>query len=92
MTPLQGTTDKQARRCLVLIRLVPGQNKFLEKNGIEKNVTMTRPVQLQTTFMKALNDGNRTVRLMAGSALGYLIAIHMRPGMTTLINILLFTF
>ena len=53
---------------------------------------MTRPVQLQTTFMKALNDGNRTVRLMAGSALGYLIAIHMRPGMTTLINILLFTF
>ena len=40
---------------------------------------MTRPVQLQTTFMKALNDGNRTVRLMAGSALGYLIAIHMRP-------------
>jgi len=35
--------------------------------------------QLQTTFMKALNDGNRTVRLMAGSALGYLIAIHMRP-------------
>ena len=45
---------------------------------------MTRPEQLQTTFMKALNDGNRTVRLMAGSALGYLIAIHMRPGMTTL--------
>ena len=35
--------------------------------------------QLQTTFMKALNDPNRTVRLMAGSALAHLIAIHMRP-------------
>merc|ERR1719414_2172443 len=35
--------------------------------------------QLQTTFMKALNDSNRTVRLMAGSALAHLIAIHMRP-------------
>jgi hypothetical protein len=36
--------------------------------------------QLQTTFMKALNDPNRTVRLKAGVALSYLIAIHMRPG------------
>ena len=36
--------------------------------------------QLQTTFMKALNDPNRTVRLKAGVALAYLIAIHMRPG------------
>ena len=45
---------------------------------------MTRPAELQTTFMKALNDGNRTVGLMAGLALGYLIAIHMCSGMTTL--------
>lgn len=35
--------------------------------------------QLQTTFMKALNDPNRTVRLKAGVALAYLINIHMRP-------------
>jgi len=41
--------------------------------------------QLQTTFMKALNDPNRTVRLKAGVALSYLIAIHMRPGNLTLV-------
>jgi len=35
--------------------------------------------QLQTTFLKALNDVNRSVRLKAGSALRYLIVIHMRP-------------
>ena len=35
--------------------------------------------QLQTTFVKALNDPNRTVRLKAGVALSYLIDIHMRP-------------
>ena len=35
--------------------------------------------QLQTTFVKALNDPNRTVRLKAGLALSYLIDIHMRP-------------
>ena len=66
----------------MLIRLVPGQ-VYLKKNRIEKSALVTTPAHLQTTFMKALNDGNRTVRLMAGSALGYLIAIHMRPGMAT---------
>nr|BAN20950.1 translational activator gcn1 [Riptortus pedestris] len=35
--------------------------------------------QLQTTFLKALNDGNRMVRLKAASALSYLITIHTRP-------------
>ena len=35
--------------------------------------------QLQTTFMKALNDANRSVRLKAGVALAYLISIHTRP-------------
>ena len=35
--------------------------------------------QLQTTFMKALNDANRNMRLKAGIALGHLITIHMRP-------------
>ena len=35
--------------------------------------------QLQTTFVKALNDPNRTVRLKAGIALSFLIDIHMRP-------------
>ncbi|XP_052799821.1 eIF-2-alpha kinase activator GCN1-like [Mya arenaria] len=34
--------------------------------------------QLQTTFMKALNDPNRSVRLKAASALGKLIVIHTR--------------
>nr|XP_018901965.1 PREDICTED: eIF-2-alpha kinase activator GCN1 [Bemisia tabaci] len=34
--------------------------------------------QLQTTFLKALNDTNRTVRLKAASALSHLIVIHNR--------------
>jgi len=34
--------------------------------------------QLQTTFMKALNDPNRAVRLKAADALGKLIVIHTR--------------
>ncbi|XP_014262100.1 eIF-2-alpha kinase activator GCN1 [Cimex lectularius] len=35
--------------------------------------------QLQTTFLKALNDSNRLVRLKAATALSYLITIHTRP-------------
>lgn len=35
--------------------------------------------QLQTTFLKALNDPNRTVRMKAGNAIVELIKIHMRP-------------
>lgn len=35
--------------------------------------------QLQTTFLKALNDSNRLVRLKAGTALSHLIVIHTRP-------------
>ncbi|CAH1119168.1 unnamed protein product [Phaedon cochleariae] len=34
--------------------------------------------QLQTTFVKALNDPNRSVRLKSAAALGYLIGIHQR--------------
>uniref|UniRef100_K7G7X0 GCN1 activator of EIF2AK4 n=1 Tax=Pelodiscus sinensis TaxID=13735 RepID=K7G7X0_PELSI len=34
--------------------------------------------QLQTTFTKALQDSNRTVRLKAADALGKLIAIHIK--------------
>ena len=34
--------------------------------------------QLQTTFIKALNDPNRSVRLKAAAALGKLVVIHMR--------------
>lgn len=34
--------------------------------------------QLQTTFTKALNDSNRTVRLKAAAAMGGLILIHTR--------------
>lgn len=34
--------------------------------------------QLQTTFLKALNDSNRQVRLKAAYALGHLIVIHTR--------------
>lgn len=34
--------------------------------------------QLQTTFLKALNDANRQVRLKAASALSHLIVIHTR--------------
>uniref|UniRef100_A0A0A9Y787 Translational activator GCN1 n=1 Tax=Lygus hesperus TaxID=30085 RepID=A0A0A9Y787_LYGHE len=35
--------------------------------------------QLQTTFLKALNDSNRLVRLKAAMALSHLILIHTRP-------------
>jgi len=34
--------------------------------------------QLQTTFLKALNDTNRQVRLKAACALSHLIVIHTR--------------
>ena len=34
--------------------------------------------QLQTTFLKALNDSHRQVRLKAACALGNLIVIHTR--------------
>ena len=34
--------------------------------------------QLQTTFVKALNDPNRMVRLKSAEALGRLIVIHTR--------------
>lgn len=34
--------------------------------------------QLQTTFLKALNDTNRQVRIKAATALSYLIVIHVR--------------
>lgn len=34
--------------------------------------------QLQTTFLKALNDSNRQVRLKAAYALGHLIVIHTK--------------
>ncbi|XP_070141520.1 stalled ribosome sensor GCN1-like [Drosophila kikkawai] len=35
--------------------------------------------QLQTTFLKALHDQNRTVRMKAGRAISELVAIHSRP-------------
>lgn len=35
--------------------------------------------QLQTTFLKALNDTNRTVRMKAGIAVGELVKIHPKP-------------
>lgn len=34
--------------------------------------------QLQTTFVKALNDPNRVVRLKSANALSHLILIHQR--------------
>lgn len=35
--------------------------------------------QLQTTFLRSLSDGHRSVRLRSASALGYLILVHNRP-------------
>jgi len=48
---------------------------------LEKTQAMLKPFlpQLQTTFLKALNDTNRSVRLKAGIALSHLVAIHTRP-------------
>jgi len=48
---------------------------------LEKASAMLKPFlpQLQTTFLKALNDTNRTVRLKAGTALSHLVGIHTRP-------------
>merc|ERR1719510_2023047 len=48
---------------------------------LSKASAMLKPFlpQLQTTFLKALNDTNRTVRLKAGAALAHLITIHTRP-------------
>lgn len=59
--------------------------KLLTKVGV-----MLKPFlpQLQTTFLKALNDPQRSVRLKAASALGQLIIIHVRvdPLFTELLN------
>jgi len=48
---------------------------------LDKASAMLKPFlpQLQTTFLKALNDTNRMVRLKAGTALSHLVGIHTRP-------------
>ncbi|MCL4122712.1 UNVERIFIED_CONTAM: hypothetical protein GTU68_062263 [Idotea baltica] len=48
---------------------------------LEKAGPMLKPFlpQLQTTFVKAVHDPHRVVRLKAGHALSHLIAIHTKP-------------
>ncbi|XP_029653142.1 eIF-2-alpha kinase activator GCN1 [Octopus sinensis] len=61
--------------CNVKVAVLETLNLLLNKVG-----AIMKPFlpQLQTTFTKALNDANRTVRLRAASAMGGLIVIHTR--------------
>ncbi|KAK3760896.1 hypothetical protein RRG08_042111 [Elysia crispata] len=57
------------------VALLDTLSMLLEKVGIVLKPFLP---QLQTTFVKAINDPNRSVRLRAASALGKLILIHTR--------------
>ncbi|GFR94655.1 GCN1 general control of amino-acid synthesis 1-like 1 [Elysia marginata] len=57
------------------VALLDTLSMLLEKVGIVLKPFLP---QLQTTFVKAINDPNRAVRLRAASALGKLILIHTR--------------
>lgn len=69
----------------VKVAILKTLTKLLAKVGVHLKAFLP---QLQTTFLRALSDSNRSVRLEAAAALSKLVAIHVRvdPLFTELLN------
>lgn len=58
------------------ISVIEALTLMLEKVGLLMKQFMP---QLQQSFLKLLNDSNRTVRIKSANALSYLVLVHMKP-------------